>query len=96
MTTLDPNGVMTPLLGSPAQLRTTFQVYLEQMARVSSSEVCDLYRQVLEEVEIPLLEAVMQHTRGNQTKAAAILGINRTTLRHKLQRYELLAQKIAP
>jgi two-component system nitrogen regulation response regulator GlnG len=44
----------------------------------------DVYRQILERVEKPLLEAVLAHTDGNQIRAAAILGINRNTLRKKV------------
>lgn len=47
----------------------------------------DLYDMVLREVEQPLLEKVMGFTRGNQSKAAEILGINRGTLRKKLKLY---------
>lgn len=49
----------------------------------------DLYDMVIAEVERPLLERVMQFTRGNQSKAAEILGINRSTLRKKLSIYAL-------
>lgn len=38
-------------------------------------------------MEHPLLDAVMQATRGNQTRAAVLLGINRGTLRKKLKKY---------
>lgn len=48
-----------------------------------------LYRLVLAEVEAPLLEAVLNHADGNQTRAADILGINRGTLRKKLKQYRL-------
>ncbi len=44
----------------------------------------DLYRHVLERVERPLLEAALARTGGNQLKAAALLGINRNTLRKKI------------
>jgi Fis family transcriptional regulator, factor for inversion stimulation protein len=50
-----------------------------------------LYDLVIQEVERPLFRAVMDHTGGNQTQAAAILGINRGTLRKKLRAYDLLA-----
>lgn len=50
---------------------------------------CDLYRMVLEQVEKPLLERVLDYSRGNQSKAAAMLGINRATLRKKLRSYDL-------
>ncbi|MGE0370361.1 MAG: DNA-binding transcriptional regulator Fis [Gammaproteobacteria bacterium] len=49
----------------------------------------DLYEMVLCEVEQPLLRSVMQFTRGNQSLAAQILGINRSTLRKKLAKYGL-------
>lgn len=50
----------------------------------------DLYGLVLSEVEAPLFETVMEHTHGNQSRAAEILGINRATLRKKLKNYYLL------
>ncbi|HIC3380745.1 TPA: DNA-binding transcriptional regulator Fis, partial [Salmonella enterica] len=49
--------------------------------------VNDLYELVLAEVEQPLLDMVMQYTRGNQTRAALMMGINRGTLRKKLKKY---------
>ena len=51
----------------------------------------ELYGLVLGEVEPPLFNAVMDYTQGNQTQAAAILGISRATLRKKLKNYELLS-----
>ena len=49
----------------------------------------NLYRLVMNEVEAPLLESVMKHTGGNQTLAATLLGISRSTLRKKLSQYDL-------
>ena len=43
-----------------------------------------LYDRVMQEVERPLLEATLRAVRGNQKKAAEILGINRNTLRKKI------------
>ncbi len=48
-----------------------------------------LYDFVLSEVERPMLEVVMKRTRGNISKAAQYLGLNRATLRKKLERYGL-------
>jgi two-component system nitrogen regulation response regulator GlnG len=53
--------------------------------------VIDLYDQVLAKVERPLIECVLEVTRGNQIRAAAILGINRNTLRKKIQTLGLRA-----
>ena len=44
----------------------------------------------MHQVEAPLFECVMQHTHDNQSKAAAVLGLNRGTLRKKLKQYNLL------
>ncbi len=48
-----------------------------------------LYSMVLEQVEEPLLVAVMRYSEGNQSRAAEILGLNRGTLRKKLKNYGL-------
>jgi len=52
-------------------------------------EPAHLYQLVLQEVERPLLESVMQYTRGNQSKASIVLGLNRGTLRKKLKQYDI-------
>ena len=49
-----------------------------------------VYDMVVTAVEKSMLEVVMQRTEGNQTLAAEILGINRNTLRRKLNDYKLL------
>ncbi len=48
-----------------------------------------LYNLVLEEVELPLLKCSLDFTKGNQCKAALMLGISRSTLRKKLKLYGL-------
>jgi two-component system nitrogen regulation response regulator GlnG len=47
-------------------------------------EVGDAYHRIQAQVERPLLESVLERTQGNQIRAAAILGINRNTLRKKI------------
>lgn len=49
----------------------------------------NVYELVLKEVEPPLLKSVMKFANNNQSKAARILGINRTTLRTKLKKYNI-------
>jgi len=49
-----------------------------------------IYDMVLRNVEQSMLETVMHHAEGNQTVAADMLGINRNTLRRKLNEYRLL------
>lgn len=48
-----------------------------------------IYPKALSAFEIPLLKNVMKQARGNQLKAAAMLGINRNTLRKKLTEYSI-------
>lgn len=61
------------------------------MARLDGYPVDDLYDKVLARVERPLFDVVMAHTGGNQVKAAEMLGLNRNTLRKKLQERGLAA-----
>jgi two-component system nitrogen regulation response regulator GlnG len=51
-----------------------------------------IYHRALAAFEIPLLETVMKQARGNQLKAASLLGINRNTLRKKLAEYHLVGK----
>lgn len=63
---------------------------LDTYFRQLNGHACEgLYKLMLAEVEPPLLEAVMRHCGGNQTRASQVLGINRGTLRKKLQQYGL-------
>jgi Fis family transcriptional regulator len=49
-----------------------------------------MYEMILDVVERPLLDVVMQHAQGNQSRAADWLGINRNTLRRKLLEHKLI------
>jgi two-component system nitrogen regulation response regulator GlnG len=48
-----------------------------------------LYQRVLREVEVPLISAALGATRGNQIKAAELLGLNRNTLRKKIRELDI-------
>jgi Fis family transcriptional regulator len=75
----------TPLLRESAA--ASVAQFLEQL----DGETCiDLYDMVMGQVEEPLLRAVLEHTQGNQSKAAAMLGLNRGTLRTKLRRHGII------
>lgn len=56
-------------------------------SELKGTDPVDLYQLVLEEIEIPLFRAVMEHCKYNQSRAAVILGISRGTLRTKLRHY---------
>ena len=49
----------------------------------------DLYRSVIEAIEKPLIEHILEATEGNQLKAARLLGINRNTMRTKIRRFSI-------
>ena len=71
-------------------LRECVRDALQEYFSVLDGHDCrNLFDFVMREVEAPLLEQVMRHTQGNQTRAAEILGINRGTLRKKLKLHNL-------
>lgn len=53
----------------------------------------DIYDRVLEQVERPLIRYVLEKTRGNQVRAADVLGINRNTLRKKISELGISIKK---
>jgi Fis family transcriptional regulator, factor for inversion stimulation protein len=71
-------------------LRACAEAALRQyLSELDGHGVTDLYHLVISEVEHPLLKTVLEHAGGNQSRAAEILGINRSTLRKKLRQHGL-------
>ncbi len=64
-----------------------FEVYFQDLDGATPSH---LHQMMLSACEKPLLEWVMAKTRNNQSLASEWLGVNRATLRKKLQQYDLL------
>ena len=64
--------------------------YLQQPALL---EAGDLHAVIISQIEKPLIELVLDHTRGNQLKAAELLGINRNTLRKKMTDLKITVKK---
>lgn len=58
-------------------------------AKLGDHHPSDLYDLVMGEIEPPLLATVMRHCGGNQTRAASVLGLSRSTLRKKLRAHGL-------
>ena len=56
---------------------------------LEGTQPTNMYDLVLRQIEQPLFEAILEHTKGNQSKAAEFLGLNRGTLRKKLRNYDL-------
>jgi two-component system nitrogen regulation response regulator GlnG len=61
--------------------------YLAEMFKQHGDSLppAGLYHRILREIEVPLLTAALAATRGNQIKAADLLGLNRNTLRKKIR-----------
>lgn len=61
----------------------------DYFTHLDGHQAANLYDLLLAEVEAPLFKATLEHTNGNQSRAAEILGLNRGTLRKKLKTYGL-------
>ena len=73
----------------PALRECVARAVRRYLSDVESQPREGLYALVLHEVESPLLAEVLAWYGGNQSRAAAALGINRATLRKKLHQYGL-------
>lgn len=53
-----------------------------------------LYSRFMNEVERPLIEETLRRMKGNQVRVAKLLGINRNTLRQKIQALNISLEKL--
>ena len=76
----DGNGMAEPLAAAVER-------HIRQFLAATSDgmPMRDIYDRVIAEVERPLIQMTLSATRGNQIKAAAMLGLNRNTLRKKIR-----------
>ncbi|MDR2871327.1 MAG: DNA-binding transcriptional regulator Fis [Xanthomonadaceae bacterium] len=78
-------------LSSKSPLREHIAQAVRRYLRdLDGSDADDVYEIVLREMEIPLFIEVLNHCEGNQSRAAAMLGIHRATLRKKLRDYGIV------
>ena len=77
------------LLAAPLRVHVE-RVVREYFLALGDEVPTDLYELILREVELPLLTVTLAQTRGNQSRCAQILGLNRGTLRKKLKTYHLM------
>ena len=68
-------------------IQKSLEEYFNDLGEQQASNIYDM---VVLTVERPILEVVMTRAEGNQSHAAQMLGINRNTLRKKLQEHGLL------
>ena len=70
------------------ELASTVRKVMKQYFKDLDGEKCSgIYDMVVAAIEKPMLEVVMLQAQGNQTRAAQLLGLNRNTLRKKLQQH---------
>ncbi len=69
-------------------LRASVEQYLEDLG---GADPTDMYEMVINRIELPLLQLTMARAQNNQSRAAAMLGLTRNTLRKKLLAHKLLA-----
>lgn len=62
--------------------------------REAQVDLTGLYSVVIEQVERPLLELALRAYNGNQVKTAQMLGINRNTLKKKIDSYKIRVKKL--
>lgn len=65
------------------------QVVEQYLKDMGNTPPKNLHEFIMTEVERPLIKCVLNHTEGNQSRAAAILGITRSTLRNRVRRFKL-------
>ncbi len=90
-TTMDNQNVQAAVMQQEETLRdSVYHAMQRYFTKLDGVEPSNLYEMVQNEIEEPLLKSLMHFTKGNQSRAARILGISRGTLRKKLKLYDLL------
>ena len=75
----------------PCSLKQNVEEIMKHyFTKLQGEEPRNVYDFFLDEIEEPLLHAVMKFTKSNQSEAARMLGLSRGTLRTKLKKYGLL------
>ena len=67
-------------------VKKTLSIYLDQLGDQTATDIHDM---VIRHVEKAMFEWVLEQAKGNQTKAASMLGVSRNTLRRKLEQYRI-------
>jgi len=90
-TTLERNETSFELTQKNQPLHDSVRQSLENyLSQLKGQTPHNLYELILAEVEAPLMAAVMEYTKNNQSRAAIVLGLSRGTLRKKLKMYGML------
>jgi two-component system nitrogen regulation response regulator GlnG len=84
-------GADVPAVGRDESMTASVERHLADYfsAHGNTLPAAGLYHRVIREVERPLIELSLQATRGNQLRAADMLGLNRNTLRKKIRELDI-------
>ena len=74
-------------------VKSKLEVLFQQQSE-AQVELNGLYNVVMEQVERPLIEIALRAYNGNQVKTAQLLGINRNTLKKKIDNYKIRVKKL--
>jgi len=85
-TVIDINSKKSTPVPLSAQVKETVDHYFSQL---NGHDTTGLHAMVMSEVEKPLIKAALDYCGQNQTKASKILGLSRSTLRKKIDLYDL-------
>lgn len=90
-----PSEKIKPQAGSGQNLSASVGEHIERYFNQHGDSLPPpgLYNRVMREVELPLVALTLSATRGNQIKAAELLGINRNTLRKKIQELDIVVTR---
>jgi Fis family transcriptional regulator len=83
----DVDGENTPGVMDSALSKSISETVKSYYSQVEPSETTAVYNMVLAEVEEPLMLAVMEFTRSNQSRSAIVLGLSRGTFRKLMKKY---------
>ncbi len=70
-------------------IRKKLEVLFDNQHSEPSVDLNGLYGLVMEQVEKPLIELSLRNHKGNQVRTAKMLGINRNTLKKKIDTYDI-------
>lgn len=84
------NTVIDTTVSRPTLRESVSYALNQYFENLEGQEPQEIYDMVMHEVEEPMLKAVMEFTRNNQSRAATIMGLNRGTLRKKLKQFDML------
>ena len=91
-----PSGAAPAQLENGQTLASSVEMHLAKLFRDYGEGLPPpgLYHRIIREVEVPLISAALAATRGNQIKAAELLGLNRNTLRKKVNDLDIRLMRL--